>query len=281
MSLTKDRKSGAAVAVVEAKLPKVAILPAPTQAYVQVQPETQKVEAAIKSLCLMLGGSPTLPPYLGFVEDDDIQYSIYYENDPPFSSPLAPSPVSLSTILAGDVKPPLSRRQRYRLSLTLASSFVQLKDSPWLQASWGKDGVHFAPGTQAGQEKTLRLDAPFVVRSFSAPTPDRPAAAGHDVAGIASLGIVLLELCFGRPVESHPSRIRFPSAVDAHTKAAFDLIAALEWLKEVNDEAGADYADAVEWCLAGCRALPSDGSWRVLMMERVVVPLEKCFSYLG
>jgi len=35
-------------------------------------------------------------------------------------------------------------------------------------------------------------------------------------------------------------------------RAALDLIAALEWLKDVNDEAGADYTKAVEWCLAGC-----------------------------
>jgi hypothetical protein len=108
-------------------------------------------------------------------------------------------------------------------------------------------------------------------------------AAAHDVAGIACLGILLLELCFGRAIETHPSRIVFPNGekMDEQTRAALDLIAALEWLKEVNDEAGADYTDAVEWCLAGCRTLPSDGSWRRRMMQKVIEPLERCYRYLG
>lgn len=228
------------------------------------------------------------------MEDDDVRYYIYSEPD---AAPLPLArPVNLGQILAGDVKPALTRRQRYHLSLTLASSFVQLKGSPWLQSPWGKGCVYFAPAaapcpspptgsnnSASNSHIPLRLDAPFIIGMFGQPPPQpkqQPPAGGNDVAGIASLGIVLLELCFGQPVERLPSRTRFPAG-DEHAGPAFDLIAALEWLKEVHDEAGADYSDAVTWCLAGCRTLPSeDGSWRPLMLEKVVRPLERCSQYL-
>lgn len=134
------------------------------------------------------------------------------------------------------------------------------------------------------------LDSPFIITQFDQNLPsihDGPwtgstPVGGHDVAGIACLGILLLELCFGRAIEHHPSRLVLPGGIgEEQMRAALDLIAALEWLKDVNDEAGADYTEAVEWCLAGCRTLPSDGSWRKLMVEKVVEPLERCYKYLG
>ncbi|KAI8956284.1 hypothetical protein F4801DRAFT_573809 [Xylaria longipes] len=190
--------------------------------------------------------------------------------------PTTSSSICLSEILSGAVKP-LTRRQRYHLCLTIASSFVQLKDTPWLQTSWGKDAVYFS---RAEDQNTLLLDSPFIVQPFSSKSPKTTAGAGHDVAGIASLGIVLLELCFGRSIDQHPSRPRVPNE-EEQVRAAFDLIAALEWLNDVNDEAGVDYSEAVEWCLAGCRTLPSNGAWRKLMVEKVVMPLERCCHYLN
>ncbi|KAK3303683.1 uncharacterized protein B0T15DRAFT_540968 [Chaetomium strumarium] len=266
---------------------------------VHTTPAPTPQESPITNLCQTLGYShrtiskvPDSLPSIGYLEleDDDTRYYIYPD------SSLAPSQthISLGQIILGEIKPPLTRRQRYRLSLTLASSFVQLKDTAWLQTPWEKGGVFFSLNAEGG---TPRLDQPFIVSRFDGVDPKikqtphsggttgtiSSRATGHDVAGIACLGVLLLELCFGRPIESHPSRIAFPDGerMDQHTRAALDLIAALEWLKEVNDEAGADYTDAVEWCLAGCRTLPSDGSWRRQMMQKVIEPLERCYRYLG
>ncbi|KAI1122743.1 hypothetical protein F5Y10DRAFT_253431 [Nemania abortiva] len=103
--------------------------------------------------------------------------------------------------------------------------------------------------------------------------------AEDHIASIASLGILLLELCFGMSIDQHPSRLIYPNG-DKKSNAAFDLVTALEWLKDVNEEAGGDYSEVVEWCLTGCRTAPSNGAWRKLMVEKVVVPLERCCQYL-
>ncbi|RYP44263.1 hypothetical protein DL768_009267 [Monosporascus sp. mg162] len=200
----------------------------------------------------------------GYLEDDEKRYYVFPE------SKAAPSgsegSVSLGEILSGKIKPALTRRQRLYLAVTLASSFVQLKDTPWISVPWGKEQVFFSH--DGDNTNTLLLDQPYVVRKFAA-APAKAAALDPGDLGVSSLGIVLLELCFGFVIEQHPSRLRLPNGEENETiKSALDLIAALEWLKEVNDEVGADFADAVEWCLAGYRILPTDGSWRRQMLNK-------------
>ncbi len=140
----------------------------------------------------------------------------------------------------------------------------------------------FSQGIVDDGVEGLLLDTPFVSRDFASVTLPSSTQDVHDVAGITSLGIVLLELCFGRLIEQHPARIKFPTVEDGQINGAFDLLAALEWLKEVNDEAGPEFADSIGWCLAGCRTLSkgSDGAWRRQMLEKVVEPLDRCYKYL-
>lgn len=216
---------------------------------------------------------------LGYLaaEDSEIRFAIHLDHPVP---PPAQPHINLSQVLLGEVKQTLTRRQRYRLSLTLASSFVQLKDTAWQQTPWDKRNVYLFVSSPSSAPA---VESPFIISRFrQKSTPSSAPIHGHDVAGIACLGILLLELCFGYAIERHPSWLMLPSGVaEDQMRAGLSLIAALEWLKEVNDEAGADYTDAVEWCLAGCRTLPSDSPWRTLMMERVVEPLHRCYKYLG
>jgi hypothetical protein len=245
----------------------------------------------ITDLCHTIEVSVTPPSNmstgpLGYLntEDEDTRFAIHSD----LARQLPPDyyHIDLSILLRGLAKPSLTRRQRYRLSLILASSFVQLKDTSWIQTPWDKRNVHF-PSSRGGQ---VDLDSPFIVSQFKGPgrgayrlPTEGPHTNEHDVAGIACLGILLLELCFGCPIENHSSRPALPNGVGGdQLRPALDLIAALEWLNEVNDEAGPDYTEAVEWCLAGCRTLSRDGnSWRKHMVERVVEPLERCYQYLG
>ncbi|KAK8057280.1 hypothetical protein PG996_011217 [Apiospora saccharicola] len=194
-------------------------------------------ERHIKSLCSILAKVRTPCHCLGYMQDDDILYFLY----PDDSSGPRKSEVQLSQILCREIQPPLTRRQRYRLALTLASSFVQLKDSPWMQASWGKECVYFARGES---DNMLFLDSPYMTHNFSPSVPRAPEKgqkAGQDViSGIICLGIILLELCFGIAIEHHPSRTRFPPTGDEQAKSAFDLIAAMQWMTEVNEEAATE-----------------------------------------
>ncbi|RYP03945.1 hypothetical protein DL764_004779 [Monosporascus ibericus] len=201
----------------------------------------------ITNLCQSLSTGIQTEFSAGYLEDDEKRYYVFPESTTA-TSRSEPS-VSLGEILSGKIKPALTRRQRLYLSVTLASSFVQLRDTPWISVPWGKQQVFFSH--DGDNTNALLLDQPYVVRNFAA-APAKAAALDPQDIGVSSLGIVLLELCFGHVIEQHPSRLRLPSGEENETiKSAFDLIAALEWLKEVNDEVGADFADAVEWCLAG------------------------------
>ncbi|RYP70252.1 hypothetical protein DL771_005555 [Monosporascus sp. 5C6A] len=230
----------------------------------------------ITNFCQTLGTGIHTKSSAGYLEDDEKRYYVFLE------STTAPSwseaSVSLGEILSGKIKPALTRRQRLYLAVTLASSFVQLRDTPWISVPWGKQQVFFSH--DGDDTNALLLDQPYVVRNFAA-APAKAAALDPGDIGVSSLGIVLLELCFGYVIEQHPSRLRLPSGEENETiNSAFDLIAALEWLKEVNDEVGADFADAVEWCLAGYRTLPTDGSWKRQMLDKVIAPLDRCYNYL-
>jgi hypothetical protein len=71
------------------------------------------------------------------------------------------------------------------------------------------------------------------------------SGGGAKTFNFYSLGILLLELCFGRRLEDHPQRQRLLSG-SKEVNQAFDLMAALKWLGGVGDEAGEDYASAVK-----------------------------------
>ena len=276
----------------------------------------------IKSLCEALKSPPST---IGFIQDDCSEYHLSLSSSGALTQTNTLDQL-LATTSADQALPRLKRRQRYRLALTLASSFVQLGGTAWLASNaagggeskdqqrtqqsetqpliWSKQSVHFLVPVNVDS-------APFVERGFEAPDgpDDRPVGDNTNdemavISSIATLGILLLELCFGTAIEAHPARLRFPRCDDgstpSHLRAAFDLVAALEWLKDVHDEAGADFADAVEWCLAGCRrgvgttasggvsrqGIAGEGAqggapWRRGVLEKVVAPLERCYGYLG
>jgi hypothetical protein len=210
----------------------------------------------------------------GFLEDEHKRYYIYSLSSS--SSVQLTDSVTLDDLLNGRHIPPLSRRQRYALALTLSSCFLQLRDSAWLiTASWTKNDISFL--RDADNSNILLLDRPYITRQL---TNTMPNAKHIDaLSSIPLLGILLLELCFGYLISAHPSRQRYPVG-DEKLAPFYDMMAAVEWLREVGDEAGPDYAETVEWCLMGSRTLTDKGKWRGVFYENVVRPLERCNEYL-
>lgn len=95
------------------------------------------------------------------------------------------------------------------------------------------------------------------------------------------IGIILLELCFGKLLEDQPHRKDdWPVGENDTQKDLFDVIAAQKWNDEVNEEAGNDFDQAIRWCLEGHHSTPPE-KWRHEMLRRVVQPLEKCHKYLS
>ncbi|KAK0709991.1 hypothetical protein B0T26DRAFT_755112 [Lasiosphaeria miniovina] len=237
----------------------------------------------ISSLCTSLDrieGS-----YCGYVVSDDCRYYVHTISRRSASEVRS---LSLDQILRGEVDPVPSRSQRYGLSLTMASSFLQLLDSPWLPAtSFHTTDVHFLG--DARKPNLFLLDQPHISREFQrSHSLTEGQAAAIDLGGGAAtsftdaldhLGIMLLELCFGQILAEQPCRKRWPAGSNDKERAVFDIMAARDWQRLVNEEAGPDYADAVAWCLGGNRStLPE--RWRHEMLRKVIEPLQRCRDYL-
>ena len=103
---------------------------------------------------------------------------------------------------------------------------------------------------------------------------------------LQTLGILLIELCFGAALETHEMRRQYQSstnqgAANADLAAALDLAVALEWSQSVGGEAGESYADAVQWCLRAQSLGPKDDKWREDLFANVVTPLQYCYEQLS
>ncbi|KAI0895314.1 hypothetical protein F4806DRAFT_503245 [Annulohypoxylon nitens] len=185
----------------------------------------------------------------------------------------------------------VSRLKRYKLSFTLASAFLQLLDTAWLPNKWKKSDIVFFKDEE--NHSCLRLDQPYLKREFitSAGSNDgqQDQIAGTTTIYSASpgtprslelFGIVLLELCFGEPLEKQEIRKELPDGNDELLKYIYDVSAARQWNEEVLEEAGMDFEEAIKWCLQEYRYVSSE-RWRQEMMHHVVQPLGRCAEWLS
>ena len=220
----------------------------------------------------------TSSPNFGCLKDVDHQYSIYPLSDSGIEDAFLET-ITLRELLSKTSPIRLTRRQRYSIALTIASSHLQLHDSPWLGPQWSKDDILFH-----GKNGNLILtDQPYTSRDFlSTPshTPSSYLLADH---GMSTLGILLLELCFGVALEDHEIRRNFVS-LDGQPNPGLDLVAAMQWCdRYANDEAGPEFAGAIEWCLRNPTARLSGGKeqgWRDELFTQVVEPLQYCHKQL-
>ncbi|KAI0114256.1 hypothetical protein F4776DRAFT_330154 [Hypoxylon sp. NC0597] len=225
----------------------------------------------------------------GYLTEEDCRYYVYrvsQQQTENFDS------VTIDQILRREVSPPPSRRQRYALSFILASSFLQLLNTPWLPESWRKSDIVFISDEK--NPSVFLLDQPHLKRDFmvsstpqddqqspsSPPTTINQNRGAKTFRSLELLGIVLLELCFGQLLEDQPCRKRWPSGDDETQKYAFDFVAARQWNDEVNEEAGPDFDEAIRWCFEGHRNTPPE-NWRQEMLRHVVQPIERCHRYLS
>ncbi|EGO58564.1 hypothetical protein NEUTE1DRAFT_144828 [Neurospora tetrasperma FGSC 2508] len=197
----------------------------------------------------------------GYLVSKDIAYHIY---DVPYYRPTQHHiAITLQDIIDADLFQNLERRQRFSLALTIASSFVQLLGSPWLPTTTiTKTGIIFLvdPNSTAhllAEDEPAFLNEPYVQHPFVGKNPSHKHGP-HMPKGTSfdQLGIILLELCFGKRLRDQPCRRRYDdkfAASNDDLRAIYDVAAAKDWQGKVLGEAGPDYAAAVNWCLGGNR----------------------------
>lgn len=201
----------------------------------------------------------------GFLDEDDHRFEICP------GSKLSMKSSCSATTLAKALQDPkaLTRRKRYSLALVLASSYLQLSSTPWLDPSLAKDNIIFLEDRI--RSGSLMSGHPYV-------RGDTSTVSVTPTDGLPNLGIRLLELCFGTPIENCEFRRQFPAG-DVGSASLFDRAAAREWVQVAGEEAGPDFAGAIEWCLRAPNA--QDEEWRRDLWAHVIVPLEACHKHMS
>jgi hypothetical protein len=220
-------------------------------------------------LCKACASSSAHDTCLGTLTCNEKEYDVY-----PAVESVAMSP---NRSLADALSPThrLGRVQRYGIALTLASSHLQLHGSSWVNQTWTCEDVLF-PISSDNSTMTLHGE-PYIIANMQSPDPANGSLPQQKDRSFSTLGIVLLELCFGHRLESH-RLFQNPSYAANKADPMIRQAVACEWLDEVEDEAGGDYFVALNWTLKQAPAILKDENWRSEFAENVVFPLQRCYE---
>lgn len=142
----------------------------------------------------------------------------------------------------------LSRGNRLRLAVNISKSVLQLYRTPWLLSQWTTHDIRFI---QTGKEPSYE-DA-FICRdlssSHSQPTSTKKAPFIRNET-LFALGILLIELCFGRFIEDFRTADDF-TGTDYMSRmlTMYTIASRLLEQRKVFKEAGARYEYAVHRCI--------------------------------
>ncbi|MAD85562.1 MAG: hypothetical protein CL912_21590 [Deltaproteobacteria bacterium] len=207
-------------------IPAVVATPAP-----HVPQTVQSIQLSeIKDLCSMIR-APVHNQCIGYLCDGDQLHDVL-----PLPVPGPGLPETETYITLSDIKQDvcqLSTQKRIKLAAILASSLLQLQTTPWLVGSFEKENIFFY---RRGQE--VCLDHPYVRHAFtptsSCNTQSEPEIRLATRTSLDNLGILLLELCFGKPIETTKIRERY--LVDGKPHQGTDYMTAREWVDSVWEE---------------------------------------------
>jgi hypothetical protein len=232
----------------------------------------ESTDNVLNNLCEKITNYKKVDTCLGILKGEEYDYTLSPLLQEQGTSLKEGKMDSLGSTLRKESRIKLSRRQRYHIALTLASSHLQLDKTPWLESGWSKDDILFVPSPTDPEH--IKLDQPFIARDFVS-TKKRGSPTANN--SCPNLGIMLLELCFNSPFESQSYRKKHISP-DGQSNPYLDLAAALEWCNsEAAEEAGPDFENAVKWCLSQFGSMGGlEETKKGEMIEKVVKPLEYC-----
>ena len=221
-----------------------AISPVPSE---RQSPDEEASGVTEKIQCLCSAMLNSSQPCLGIL-GDELEKHHRISITKTWTNPM--ETICLSDILANSG---LSRRERLVLGIKLASNLLQLHSTPWLMEEWGKRDVCFIRQKDTAD---VALDKPYLSKCFflgCSPPQHRTnlqPAAPYWVRnkGLYALGIILIELCFGKPFEA----LQLPNDLGPNDEPnACTEYATLTRLVYggVESEAGIQYGKAVRRCV--------------------------------
>ncbi|KAL9038324.1 MAG: hypothetical protein Q9214_005325 [Letrouitia sp. 1 TL-2023] len=180
--------------------------------------------------------------------------------------------VSLQSLLYNSHYLPLIAKRK--LAVVLARSLLQLHEELWLGKEWSKRHITFF----YANSNTIDYQRPYVTTSFDGNDQVVPDfSLFHRNASILALGILLVEIHTGKPIEMYrtPEDLSNGTEVNANT----DWTVADRVVKSL-DDCSLGYKDAIQACLdtpwvpAAQRVSLDDELTRNGLYNDVVRPLE-------
>ncbi|RPB26489.1 hypothetical protein L211DRAFT_680144 [Terfezia boudieri ATCC MYA-4762] len=191
-------------------------------------------------------------------------------------------PVSLFALLQDHISngshgyPMMKLQQRLSLGIKLASSVIQLRQTPWLNESWSKQDIVFFADPHTRQPL---IENPMVLHNLSAPSP---GLTQQQLPGIVrrskllfSLGVVLWELWFWRRLEDDPDL----KAHLNHGKLSDNKLFTIAGMafQKLDGDASLKYCDAVRTCFFDNISTGSQG-FNTIVWQKVVCSLQENYS---
>ena len=182
----------------------------------------------------------------------------------------------------------LSKKERYSLALTLASSCLYLNSTPWLTDQWtAKDIIFQLTNTTA---RPVDIERPYVVpalielsKGLSKPPKGRGFQNKNTV--LLALAVTLLELYFGMTAEKYQELEHGEVGMSFQSNPWMLCSMAHTWAEEAQEDLSAAFLNAIRCCLR-CFSDPGaslqDPDFLQAAVEGIVLPLqEELFQFLG
>ncbi|CAK3840583.1 Hypothetical predicted protein [Lecanosticta acicola] len=234
-------------------------------------------DGQIKDLCKAMRSCGMSPVQLGALvgSSDDAQYLVCAKPDATVSA----GDVSLEDILRDCKCQTIKRKSdRFKIALAVASAHLQLASTSWSRRQWEAKDIFF-PQDRQNPDK-ISLDKPYVSTDFNDAPSSLRARSRQTDHSFECLGIILLELLFGKTLEAHELWQKL-GLEGRKTDSLTRSMVASRWADdEAEGEAGPEFASAIQWCLRESPTTLNGNEWRKDLADRVVMPLQRCWDWI-
>jgi hypothetical protein len=186
----------------------------------------------------------------------------------------------------------LSKKERYSLALTLASSVLYLNSTPWLPDQWAAKDILFQQSVAS--VRPIDIDHPYIAPAVIDPPNEiskglvngqKPRGLHNKNTVLLALAVALLELYFGTTAEKYQENELGASDPSVHQNAWMLCAMAHSWAEESQEDLSAAFLTAVRHCLR-CFGDPGaslqDSEFLQAAVEGIVLPLQdELHQFLG
>ncbi|KAH8725263.1 hypothetical protein GQ44DRAFT_616408 [Phaeosphaeriaceae sp. PMI808] len=182
----------------------------------------------------------------------------------------------------------LSKKERYSLALTLASSVLYLNSTPWLTDQWAARDILFHQTTTS--TRMVDIDHPYVAPAIvelsnACENGQKVRVFRNKNTVLLALAVSLLELYFGTTASKYQEDELGTTDPSLHKNPWMLCSMAHTWTEESQDDLSAAFLSAVRHCLRcfsdPCASL-QDSEFLQAAVEGIVLPLqEELHQFLG